>query len=258
MSTPFTEIERRILIREYDLLLEKIEYLKSKGGDDPDTVKPEIEGYEKRRKEIWDEYLAKLPRVPISRCPFTGQVVYHSFDPYGIDGLWWNYECSVRPSFEDVPPTFCAITGALTLDNEIEKTRFLVKPGPGVPYVIPRLLENEMIKAVLYSLPVGKHTGYAIVYFAEFPVTGVTWPNHWGLSYYSYGKTGSDFRWYESFDDDDTYDFDLKPWIKNGKLGWIMSGDKEMVLHSSVTSCPYLDLPGGRKILRIQSGKWWA
>jgi len=258
MNTPFTEIERRILIGEYDLLGEKIQYLKSKAGADPRTVNTEIEGYEQRRKELWDEYLARLPRVPLSRCPFTGQVVNHSFDPYGVDGLWWNYESSVRPMIEDVPSTFCAITGALKLENGIENTRFLVKPGPGVPYVIPRLLENEMVKAVLYSLHVGKNIGYAIVYFAEFPVTDVKWPNHWGMSYYSFGKTAADFRWYESLDVDDRYDYDLKPWIKSGKLQWIIFEDKDMVLHSSVTSCPYLDLQGERKILRIQSGKWWA
>ncbi len=258
MNAPFTEIERRILIGEYDLLGEKIQYLKSKAGDDPGTVNTEIRGYEQRRTELWNEYLKKLPRVPLSRCPFTGQVVHHSFDPFGIDGLWWNYESSARPMIEDVPSTFCAITGALKLENGIENTRFLVKPGPGVPFVIPRLLENEMINAVLYSLHVGKHTGYAIMYFAEFPVTGVKWPNHWGLSYYSSGKTGADFRWYDSYDGEDTYDFDLKPWIKTGKLQWILSGDKDMVLHSSITACPYLDLPGERKILRIQSGKWWV
>jgi hypothetical protein len=258
MNKPFTEIERRLILGEYDLLREKVHYLKSTGQDDPDRAKTEIEKYEKRRNELWDEYLKQLPRIPLSRCPFTGQVVYHSFDPYGIDGLWWNYESSARPSFEEMPPTFCAITGALKRENGVENTQFLVKPGPGVPYVIPRLLENEMVKAVLYSLRVGKNTGYAIVYFSEFPVTGVKWPNHWGLSYYSCGKTGADFRWYESYDDEDTYDFDLKPWIKTGKLQWILFEDKDMVLHSSVTTCPYLDLPGERKILRIQSGKWWV
>ena len=258
MNKPFTEIERRLLLGEYDLLLDKVRYLKSTRQDDPDHTKTEIEEYEKRRNALWDEYLEKLPRLPISRCPFTGQVVYHSFDPYGIDGLWWNYESSARPSFEELPHTFCVITGALKLENGVENTRFLVKPGPGAPYVIPRLLDHEMVKAVLYSLPVGKHTGYAIVYFAEFPISDVKWPNHWGMSHYSQGKNGADFRWYETYDDEDTYDFNLKPWIKSGKLQWIMAGDKDFVLHSSVTGCPYLDLPGERKILRIQSGKWWV
>lgn len=255
MTEPFTRTEREILLAEYDLLIRKVRYLtygEKAGGP---GVQAEIEGYEKRRKEIWNEYLAKLPRIPLSRCPFTGQVLVYSFDPYGIDGLWWNYESATRPAFEDLPPTFCALTGALKIENGVEKTSFLVKPGPGVPYVIPRLLENEMVKAVLYSLRVGKHTGYSIAYFAEFPVEGVKWPNLWGLSYYSHGKTGADFRWYDSYDGEDTYDFDLEKWIESGKLAWIMEGDEEMVLHSSVTHCPYIGLPGEKNIQRVQSGK---
>lgn len=258
MSEPFTKTGRDIILREYDILGEKARYLEYQKQDDPEAASREIDECERRRGALWDEYLDKLPRIPLSRCPFTGQVVNHSFDPYGIDGLWWNYESPARPMFEDLPQTFCAITGALKIGPVIEKTNFLVKPGPGVPYVIPRILGHEMVKAVLYSLPVGNHTGYTIVYFAESPVTDVKWPNHWGLSYYSAGKTGEDFRWYESYDNEDTYDFDLKPWIQSGKLLWIAQGDAEMVLHSSLTRCPYLDLRGERQIQRVQSGKWWV
>jgi hypothetical protein len=258
MSTPFTETERDILLKEYESVKDTLRSLQGKSGDDPQKVQAEIGKLIRRKQQIWDEYREKLPRIPVSRCPFTGQVVLHSLDPYGIDGLWWNYEGSDRPAFEDVPETFCAITGALTLQQEIEKTSFLVKPGPEVPYVIPRLLENETVKAVLSSLKVGRHTAFVIVYFTEFPLKGVKWPNHWGLSYYSSGTSGADFRWYETYDNEDTLDFDLKPWIRNGKLQWISFKDDAMVLHSSITSCPYLDLPGKREILRIQSGKWWV
>jgi hypothetical protein len=258
MSTPFTETERDILLKEYESVKDKIRSLQGKSGDGPQKAQAEIEKLIKHKQQIWDEYREKLPRIPVSRCPFTGQIVFYSFDPYGIDGLWWNYEGSDRPTFEDLPSTFCAMTGALKLGPEIEKTSFLVKPGPEVPYVIPHLLENDTVKAVLYSLPVGNHIGFAIVYFTEFPITGVKWPNHWGLSYYSSGKSGADFRWYETYDGEDTLDFELEPWIRNGKLQWIFCGDGAMVLHSSITNCPYLNLPGTREILRIQSGRWWV
>ncbi len=258
MNSPFTERERNNILQEYNLCREKVRSLQMNAeGKDPTIVHAEISATEKRRSQLWNEYLSGLPRVPLSRCPFTGQIVLHSFDPYGIDGLWWNYDSSTRPLFEDLPATFCAITGALKLDKEIENTSFLVKPGPGVPYVIPRLLEYETIKAVLYSMHVGRHTGYAILYFTEFPITGVKWPNHWGLSYYSEGTGDGDFRWYESYDTENTLDYDLKPWIKSGKLLWITYEDKDMVLHSSLRSCPYLDLPGEREILRVQSGRYW-
>lgn len=258
MSTPFTKSERELLLEEYEQVKIKIRSLQSSPGDDTTQVQASLQRLNTRKKELWDEYRERLPRVPLARCPFTGQMVLHSFDPYGIDGLWWNYEGADRPTFEDLPSTFCAMTGALKLSREIELTSFLVKPGPGVPYVIPRLLEQETVKAVLYSLPVGNHTGYAIVYFTEFPITGVKWPNHWGLSYYSSGRSGPDFRWYETYDDEDTLDFELEPWIRNGKLQWIFCGDGAMVLHSSITNCPYLNLAGTREILRIQSGRWWV
>src|SRR5689334_15262688 len=55
------------------------------------------------------EYARGVPVVPISRCPITNEVLRHSLDTFGLDGLWWDFESPCRPT-ESVPPTFAGLT----------------------------------------------------------------------------------------------------------------------------------------------------
>ena len=75
-------------------------------------------------------YQAGLPFLPVSRCPFSRQVVYHSLDPFGTDGLWWNYTAPVRP-VENLPVTFHGITGALALNGPPDTCPVPLRAGPG-------------------------------------------------------------------------------------------------------------------------------
>ena len=86
-----------------------------------------------------EAYRAGVPFVGLSRCPISGEVLRHSLDIHGLDGLWWNSGNPIRPR-EERSKTLFAFTGAMTLNKEVEFTDFLVKPGPGVPFVIPKLL----------------------------------------------------------------------------------------------------------------------
>jgi hypothetical protein len=185
-------------------------------------------------------YRATIPVVPIARCPHTGEVARHSLDTYGLDGLWWHADDACRPS-ETPPPTFFALTGALRLAGEPEYTAFPVRPGPGVPYVLPRLLELEGMRAVVSSVPVGRHTGYPVVYFADPAPEGVHPPTTWGLA--------------AETDVHEEHDFDLAPWIERGKLLWIAPGDDELALHDDLAGCPFLDLEGTRQSQLISEGR---
>ncbi len=60
-------------------------------------------------------------------------------------------------------------------------------------------------------------------------------------------------------------DFDLAPWIEQGKVFWIAPGDESMTLRSDVQGCPYLNLLGSREFVSICRGKvrslgteWWS
>ena len=203
-----------------------------------------------RQSELLRAYREGLPPVPLSRCPFTQALYSPAFDSFGLDGPWWDYYAAQRP-FAEPPGHWIALTGAIHLDPKVENVPFLCIPGPAVPYVYPRLLEHDSVKAVLYSLPVGRHAAFPVVYFAaEWPL-GLRMPNLWGANCYHTFSTEGDAGWYESYDRLADWDFDLAKWIQAGKLLWIAPGDPQMTLQPSAAGCPYLDLPGARGVQRI-------
>jgi hypothetical protein len=92
-----------------------------------------------RRAQLRREYETGLERLALSRCPFTDEVFSHSFDRGGLDGLWWQYNLPIRAVVEDLPETFFTWTGAVQLADELEVAPHTCKPGPAVPYLVPRM-----------------------------------------------------------------------------------------------------------------------
>jgi hypothetical protein len=198
-----------------------------------------------------EEYLKSVPRVAVARCPFTGAELVRSVDTRGLDGLWWRYDNPVRP-LEEPLPTFFALTGAVKL-AEVEVIPFLCKPGPEVPFVIPRLLEQQSISAVISELGIGAHRGFAISYFADPTPEALTRFNDWGTDHYE-----TPDGWASMAEDVEPLDFDLAPWISSTKLAWIAPGDRDLSLRHDLADCPYLGLQGHRSFVRIQAGKVWT
>jgi hypothetical protein len=202
-------------------------------------------------------YEEELPRLDFARCPFTGWVQRHSFDPYGLDGLWWNYYAPARPPRERMP-TCQAITGAVRIETPVESFPFLARPGPGAPFVIPHLLELPQVQAVLASLACGRHQAYCISYFTPDEAGGAEWPNDWGANE-RWDEGGASYGgWREAPDFEDEWDFHIAPWIERGKLAWIAPGDRNLALQRTVQGCPYLDLPGARCMQYVQDGRVWT
>jgi hypothetical protein len=251
---PFTEPLRRSILDEYFRLYAEIESLSYAQSVQPETVnQTEFDARQERLSELWKTYEAGIPSVPLSRSPFTGEVMVYPFDSFGLDGLWWSYESPIRP-FQQPPPTFTALTGAVRLNLPVEKAPFLVIPGPGVPYVYPRLLKEGSIKAVILSLSVGRHTAFPIVYFAPEMPRGVRMPNLWGANRYQFFTADGQRRWYDTWDSTPDWDFHLRKWIDSGKLLWIAPDDPDMALHSEAAGCPYIGLPGERQEQRLYAG----
>ncbi len=206
---------------------------------------------------ICRQYEEGLPRLALSRCPHTGLVEKHSFDPYGMDGLWWNYHAPARPLRERLF-TCQAITGAVRIEPPAENFPFLARPGPGAPFVIPRLLEHPQVQAVVSSLACGRHQAFCIAYFAPDEVDGVEWPNDWGAGE-RWAEGGETYGgWTEAPDFEQEWDFDLAPWIERGKLFWIAPGDRRLALQRAVHGCPYLNLAGVRSMQHVQNGRVWT
>ena len=238
-STPFTEAERADLVARIARLYREALFAEGDGGGE--------------LAEAARAYEAGLPRVALGRCPLTGEVQFHSFDPFGLDGPWWNHEDPQRPLVER-NVTCIALTGAVALAGPVGDVPWLCRPGPGLPYVLPRLLASEGVFATLRQIPVGPHTAWAICYFAAEPPAGIELPNDWGSNQRWDAIDGMP-GWSACPEDPAERDFALSPWIARGKLFWIAPGDDTLTLRAELAGCPYVGLPGERREQRIAYGR---
>jgi hypothetical protein len=196
--------------------------------------------------DLWIQrqlYSDGVPVIDISRCPFTGVRLSYPIDTDGLDGPWWDYEDPLRPAFSP-PPSAYAITGAVELADELESAPFVASPGPGRPYVIPRLLEAENSVAVLSSIPIGPHRGFAIVYFGfpaapERPVV-----NEWASDRCFFTGMRGEPSWDSRPLGAEQLDFRLKPWLEQDRLLWIAPGDGDLAVQRGPDGCPYLNVTG--------------
>jgi hypothetical protein len=202
-----------------------------------------------------DRYREGLPVAAVSRCPHSGSLLNWAIDTMGLDGLWWNSDSPIRP-IETPPATFFALCGAMQLASPVEPAPFIAEPGPGRPFVVPRLLEYRQIKAVLSTLPIGPHTGYVITYFADPMLYTEERLSDWGSNHYQYTDE-SGTVWTNPGPVADARDFDLAPWITSGQLLWIRPGDASLTLRSDLETCPFLDLPGVTQEQFVQNGRAW-
>ncbi len=206
-------------------------------------------------------YFDRLPVVTMSTCPFTGKPLMRSFDPFGLDGPWW--QPGARRFAPPAPFTFCVLRGAVHLQGKrVIGPTLEAAIGPEVPYVIPRLLVLGNMTVVIGELPmVPGYKVYTIGYFADPRPPAKSLTADWPDTSYTYktlfGEGGSIIPV-------DPWDFDLKPWITKGKVRWCVpgSGNQELAppAPQSITGaseCPYLDLKGRREYMVVRGEKTW-
>ena len=231
--------------------LGELQRLAASDGDGP-RIAVHAGLYTKRIADLQRRYLDALTRVALSRDPFGGEPLALALDVGGLDGPWWRYDAPVRP-LDERPATFFALAGAVRLAPEVERAPFLCEPGPEVPYVVPDLFEGTDVIAVISTVPIGRHTGYAIAYFSERQ-PAIARVNDWGTDRYTVTVDGS-VRWAARTEVASDLEFDLAPWIERGRLRWIAPGDADLRTRDGVAGCPYLGLDGRRALLRIYDGE---
>lgn len=204
-------------------------------------------------RELEQAYLALLPKVAVSRCPFTGEIVRKTIDTLGLDGVWWDYENPVRPG-EDPGPTYLGMSGSLRITQPLPVNDFSVMPGPSTPCILPGLLSMPHVRAVLSSVQVGGNPGVAVTWFVSRDRHLTLPPNEWGAPWCdAYDVTGQDHRGPSPFILPD-YDTDLAPWIQRGKLLWIAPGDDSLLLRADLGACPYLGMEGNGLLQHVLAG----
>ncbi len=217
-----------------------------------------------RLRSLAQQYSHGLPTVPLSRCPYCQIINHLPFDHYNLDGLWWHYEQDVRArGRQQLCPHFLTLSGAVKLADEIIWSPIEVLPGPEVPFIVPHMLQDDSIKAVISQINVGAHTTYPIVYFSQVKPVKIENPVcEWGKNVAVLVQKDGEFQsllssYYRYLD---KYgDFDLAPWIARGKVLWIEPDDELFNLRSeSDDQCPYLNLSGNLGALKLRQGCVWS
>ncbi|MDT0270201.1 hypothetical protein RM844_28415 [Streptomyces sp. DSM 44915] len=199
-------------------------------------------------------YRAWLPEVPVARCPASGRLVTWPLDQVDLDGPWWNVDAPVRRLPAEPPAAWLAMTGALRLDRSaLAVAPFRARPGPGVPYVLPRLLGLPGVRAVLGQLAVGPHTAWVTSYFGSVP-PGTELADLWGQDSYPVWRHGRWQGWAAAGFRAEDNDHDLLPWLRRGKLWWIAPGDRSWTPRQGL-DCPFLGLPGTRENQVVRRGE---
>lgn len=242
MSEPLTREERDALLRRLSDIDQRL--YPPDEADEPD--RRERARLEDLELATLGEYADRLPRIAMSRCPFTGRVLQRAFDPFGMDGPWWHKERTFTPDEPGAPPTFKVLLGAVSFgDREPEEATEDVLPGPDLPFVVPRLLQLPGMVAVVSRITM--ETGdqaYPIAYFSQEEIDPSQLHQFWGRSELWLNTVGGGDGWVVK---NDPWDFELAPWIERGKLRWIVPGDGELeVLGGDPASCPYVGLSGDR------------
>jgi hypothetical protein len=255
---PFSIEQRRVLLDDYFSAQESLRETRTLVDRSTERNSQRLleheQLYQRKLRILWTQYMDGVPFTALSRCPFSNEVMEHSLDYYDLDGLWWSYEYPARPQ-STLLKTYVALTGAVRLDSKIAWAPFVCRPGPEVPYVIPRLLKIPSTIAVLSSIKIGAHQGYVITYFGNPPPQMVPRINTWGANTYIFLDENGKYCWDVEPGSPFDYDFDLEPWISKGLLRWIEPGDTKLKLHDKVDGCPYLGLEGRQKSLVIYRGE---
>jgi hypothetical protein len=242
--------ERGRLLEEGDRV--RAEAFALEDADEFDAARP----LWRRRDQITRRYKDLLPEIPVARCPSTGAVIRWPIDTVDLTGWFWDYDAPLR-RVVPVPPTWRAMTGAVRLAEPVETAPFLCSPGPGVPFVVTRIIESPDIQAVISQVSIGRHIGWPITYFGPSP-HGVSLVDLWGTrSYPTFDDEGTWTGLAQAIPKVEDYDFDLEPWLRSGQLLWIEPDDESATLRDTVEGCPYLGLDGIRRLQYIQDGKVW-
>jgi uncharacterized protein (DUF427 family) len=253
----YDQSERGKILADYKVYRDMLVGWEDEHLDEDKPSKETMDKYTeiiKKITEITQKYLRMTPVIPISRCPYSGEVTYYSIDHYGIDGPWWDYTKPLR-ALSNLPVTFHTVTGSLNLEGKPERTQHQVRPGPEKPYLIKELIEAEGIKAVVSTAQIGKHMGCMIVYYKETVDTPVMPARIWGQYLWEKIDRWGKRVYLEPDERDYSYVFNLEDWVDEGKLLWIQPGDTEFTLRTGVNGCPYIGMDGDTRFQIIIDGE---
>ena len=234
-NKPFSKKERDDVLQQYNEAQDHYNSLMDLEKYDESNI-PKIEA-----KRLSDLYFELLPKVIMSCCPFDDEPLIRTFDPFGLDGLWWDVDAF--PEEPNPCEHFCVVRGAVNFNNiPAQSGRIEANPGPEVPYIIPRLLNIPGMIAVISQVSMDNgYIAYSVCYFCKERPPKEQLTEDWARSIQSHTTHV------------DPWDFDLLPWLKQGKIKWCPpNSDNTFLSAEPVEHCPYIDLPGKRHRIIVE------
>lgn len=227
---------RETALREHHAAMERIAQLPP-GGDQEIAILAAAEEHLRAAELAEEAYFDRLPRVVMGCCPFDAKPLVRTFDPYGFDGPWWRPEA--LPGELPSCPHFCAVLGAASTGGDNPHDVPGDRSRPATPYVVPRLLNQPGMVAVLSRIEMtAGNSAVAVAYFAPRRPPAQDLAANWPRSVYLYTTALGQHRWRL---DDAERDFDLRPWLARGKLRWCEPGsNNERLSFDPPDRCPYI------------------
>ncbi len=244
MSEPMNRTERNALV-------ERIQAIEAELYPEDEEREPKPVPRARLKDTLYavlGEYSDRLPRIPMSTCPFTGARLLRAWDPYGFDGPWWHKDRVFTPEEPAPPDSFRVLLGALDLcGREPAEAVELVLAGPGAPYVVPSLLEHPGMVAVISRIEMATgDIAYPIAYFSREEIDSDDLHQFWTRPelWFKNPETGED-GWIIV---NDSWDFELGGYLEKGNLRWVAPDDpKGRVLGAGDGPCPFVGLKGPRQ-----------
>lgn len=216
-------------------------FLLARWGEDRDAFRGTTgadAGRHERRRTLWRQlYIDGTPLVVLARHPATHAIVRHSFDPYGVDGPWWNVDTRHRPDGPDVAGWLGA-TGGIVRGPRPDggaALRWLLSP------VSQRLLDAGAT-GVMRRL-VSATTTCDVVAWFDLEDREVEPAPDLGQATATVRGADGTFRGYVDVAPLDPRD-DVAEAIGSGRLRWITPGDDDHVLRTGLDNCPFVDTDG--------------
>jgi len=185
------------------------------------------------------EFETRLPRIWLSRCPFTGKVLRLAIDGYGFDGPFWDPDAPLRPT-DRLPATFLGLAGAVVNDEASGPDRIRAEAiGGGRVPVFAFLATAPDVRAVLSTISVGGRRCDLVAYFARSRPGGPPRFREWGTRL-ARVPDGRAWRWVPGPASDPPTTTDLEPLLRMGQLSWIDPFDTGVELRTGPDGCPWL------------------
>jgi hypothetical protein len=186
------------------------------------------------------EFATRLPRVWLSRCPFTGEVLRLAFDGWGFDSPFWDPAAPVRGSGDHLPATFLGLAGSVADRAAARRAAVPAEAvGAGRPPVFPVVAGDAEVRAVLSAVQVGTYRCDVVAYFSRSRPAGPPAFREWGTRL-ARVPDGAGWRWVSGPDADPPVLTDLEPLIRSGQLAWIRPFDPGVTLRTAPAGCPWL------------------